>query len=190
MQGYARVLDRQIIKTYNTINNQHDANWTNNPNNPIMRGVRQPFSLGGMGLRSVEMVSPIAYYASSVAAIRLITEEIDPTLRMLVQELGSKPIPPHNPPIPPDQEEGDEIEALFGSESPATQGESPPSSIHTQPAPLNMQAGQHGERERARMKRSRETQILTHTLHLTPCWRGSVRRRVKHGHATTRSQRY
>ena len=147
MQEYARVLDRQIIKTYNTINNQHDANWTNNPNNPIMRGVRQPFRLGGMGLRSVEMVSPIAYYASSVAAIRLITEEIDPTLRMLVQELGSKPIPPHNPPIPPDQEEGDEFEALFGSESPATQGESPPSSIHTQPAPLNMQAGQHGERE-------------------------------------------
>ena len=65
IQTYARDLDRTIIETYN---NQHDDHWTTD----AARAVTQPFSLGGMGLRSVEMVSPIAYYASTVAAIKRI----------------------------------------------------------------------------------------------------------------------
>ena len=134
------------------------------------------------------MVSPIAYYASTVAAINLITREIDPTLRDLMKELV-EPIPPHIPPIIPEQEEEDEFGSVFGQDSPEPREESPLSSNHAQPAHLNMQAGQQGESENEEIESEKDAESNAHPA-LTQCWRGSVRCRAKHEHAITRSRKF
>ena len=94
IQHHARALDEKIIETYLTIDNQHKDDWTRD----AKRMANQPFRLGGMGMRSVEETSPIAYYAARVAAIATIIADIDPTLRTYLQEFEPDPPPP--PPSP------------------------------------------------------------------------------------------
>jgi hypothetical protein len=125
IKPYARALDASIIETYLTIDDQHMDDWTAEAD----REVSQPYRLGGMGMRSVEGVSPIAFYAARVAAIKLILEDIDPTLRKHVQEF--EPIHPLlPPPDPAGAQEGYSEEDLFGPDSPSS---SPPSSAHSLP---------------------------------------------------------
>ena len=115
IQHHARALDEKIIETYLTIDNQHKDDWTRD----AKRMANQPFRLGGMGMRSVEETSPIAYYAARVAAIATIIADIDPTLRTYLQEFEPDPPPPPPPPAAEAEPEGDaEMRELFGSPSP------------------------------------------------------------------------